>query len=107
MENFIEYYKENNGTTSKHTITAMKGNLRRIEKIMGDDLENLNVNDFKNVDNVIDELIENYSISTTVSTILAIISFLKYKQASENLIEDYKDILNELIQERNKDNNNQ
>ena len=107
MEDFIEYYKENNGTTSSHTITAMKGNLRRIEKIMGEDLENLNVNDFKDVDKVVDDLIENYSISTTVSTILAIISFLKFKDGDESLIEDYKDMLNELIQERNKDNNNQ
>ena len=107
MEDFLEYYKENNGTQSKHTITAMKGNLRRIEKIMGEDLDQLNVNDFKNVDNIVDEMVENYSLSTTISTILAIIQFLKYKNAEESLIEDYKDLLNELIQERNKENNNQ
>lgn len=107
MEEFIEYYKDNNGTSSKHTITAMKGNMKRIEKIMGKDLEDIDVDDFKNVDNVVDELIDNYSISTTVSTLLAIISYLKYKKASDSLVEDYKDMLNELIQERNKDNNNQ
>jgi len=107
MEEFIEYYKDNNGTSSKHTITAMKGNMKRIEKIMGKDLEDIDIDDFKNVDNVVDELIDNYSISTTVSTLLAIISYLKYKKASDSLVEDYKDMLNELIQERNKDNNNQ
>ncbi len=107
MDEFIEYYKDNNGTSSKHTITAMKGNMKRIEKIMGKDLEDIDVDDFKNVDNVVDELIDNYSISTTVSTLLAIISYLKYKKASDSLVEDYKDMLNELIQERNKDNNNQ
>jgi len=107
MEEFIEYYKDNNGTSSKHTVTAMKGNMKRIEKIMGKDLEDIDVDDFKNVDNVVDELIDNYSISTTVSTLLAIISYLKYKKASDSLVEDYKDMLNELIQERNKDNNNQ
>ena len=107
MEEFIEYYKETNGTSSKHTITSMKGNMKRIEKIMDDSLDNLNVNDFKDVDKVVDELINNYSISTTVSTLLAIISYLKFKGADEGLIEDYKDILNELIQERNKENNNQ
>lgn len=107
MEEFIEYYKDNNGTSSQHTITAMKGNMKRLEKIMGNDLEDIDVDDFKNVDKVVDELIDNYSISTTISTLLAIISYLKYKKAGDNLIDDYKDILNELIQERNKDNNNQ
>ncbi len=107
MEAYLKYYKDNNGTSSSHTITAMKGNIKRIEKIMGKDLENIDVEDFKNIDNVVNELIDNYSISTTVSTLLAIISYLKYKKANDNLIEDYKDMLNELIQERNKDNNNQ
>ena len=107
MEAYLKYYKDNNGTSSSHTITAMKGNIKRIEKIMGKDLEDIDVEDFKNIDNVVDELIDNYSISTTVSTLLAIISYLKYKKASDSLIEYYKDMLNELIQERNKDNNNQ
>ena len=107
MQDFIEYYKDNNGTTSNHTITSMKGNLKRIEKILGENLDNLRVSDFRNVDKIVDDLIETYSISTTVSTLLAIISYLKFKDADEELIEDYKDILNELIQERNKDNNNQ
>jgi site-specific recombinase XerD len=107
MEAYLKYYKDNNGTSSSHTITAMKGNIKRIEKIMGKDLEDIDVEDFKNIDNVVDELIDNYSISTTVSTLLAIISYLKFKKASDSLIDDYKDMLNELIQERNKDNNNQ
>ena len=78
MEKFIEYYKDNNGTSSQHTITAMKGNMKRLEKVMGNDLEDIEVDDFKNVDNVVDELVENYSISTTISTLLAIISYLKW-----------------------------
>ena len=107
MDAFLEYYKDNNGTSSKHTLTAMRGNLNRISKILDKNVEELNASDFKNVDSIVEEIIDTYSISTSISTILAIISFLKFKDASENIIEDYKDLLNELIQERNKDNNNQ
>ena len=107
MDAFLEYYKDNNGTSSKHTLTAMRGNLKRISKILDKNIEELNASDFKNVDSIVEEIIDTYSISTSISTILAIISFLKFKDASENIIEDYKDLLNELIQERNKDNNNQ
>ena len=107
MDKFIEYYKENNGTTSTHTITAMKGNIRRISRLLDKEIEDLNVSDFKDVDDIVDEIIDKFSVSTSISTILAIITFLKYKKASDDLIEDYKDLLNELIKERNEENNNQ
>ena len=107
MDAFLEYYKDNNGTTSKHTLTAMKGNLKRIGKLLDTDPDDLQLKDFKNVDSIVENIIDSFSISTSISTILAIISFLKYKKASDDLIEDYKDLLNELIKERNEDNNDQ
>jgi len=107
MDEFLEYYKDNNGTTSKHTLTAMKGNIKRISKILNKNADELELSDFKNVDNIVEEIIDTYSISTSISTILAIISFLKYKKADEDTVEDYKDLLNELIKERNEGNNNQ
>ena len=107
MEQFLDYYKKNNGSGSKHTMTAMEGNMKRISNMLEKSVDDLDKSDFKNVDEIVEHIIDNYSVSTSISTILAIISFLKYKEADSDLIDDYKDLLNELIQERNKDNNNQ
>ena len=43
-----------------------------------------------------------YSLNTTISTILSIQKFINYKKGKSAIVEDYKEILNELIQERNK-----
>ena len=67
MDAFLEYYKDNNGTSSKHTLTAMRGNLNRISKILDKNVEELNASDFKNVDSIVEEIIDTYSISTSIS----------------------------------------
>ena len=57
MDNFIEYYKKNNGTRSQHTLTAMKGNIKRVVKVLDKPFEDIKESDFKNVDSDVDKLV--------------------------------------------------
>ncbi len=107
MDELLSYYKDSNGTKSKHTMKAMETSMKRLAKVVDKSVDDLSVSDFKKSEVVIDKLVSDYSLSTVISSVLSIITFLKFKEASENLIADYKDVLNELVNERNKNDKDQ
>ena len=107
MDKIISLYLTENGSKSDCTKTTIKTGLKRLEKIIGKPFDKLTVKDFSNSDGVLDKITDMYSLNTTIGTILSIQKFLNYKKARGSIIEDYKEILNELIQERNKNQGQQ
>ena len=103
MEKIIQEYLESNNSKSKSTKSTITQGLKRLEKILGKDFDDIKISDFKNVTEMLDKITDMYSLNTTISTILAINRFLSSKKASENLILQYREVLNELIQQRNGD----
>ena len=101
MEEIIEEYMQSNGSTSKSTRSTITQGFKRLEKILKKDFSKIKVKDFANPESVVDKITELYSLNTTIGTILTINRFLEFKKSNETLIQSYKDILNELIQERN------
>lgn len=101
MEEIINSYMDSNGSKSASTRSTLKQGLKRLEKIFNKDFDKLKVKDFSNSESVVDKITNLYSLNTTIGTILSIIRFLIFKESAENLIQEYRDILNELIQERN------
>ena len=101
MDKVIEDYLASNNSTSKSTKSTITQGLKRLEKILGKEFDKIKISDFKNVNDTLDKITEMYSLNTTISTILAINRFLISNNAKDTLIQEYRDILNELIQQRN------
>tara|TARA_R110002167_G_scaffold126640_7_gene307608 strand:+ start:1821 stop:2840 length:1020 start_codon:yes stop_codon:yes gene_type:complete len=101
IDDMVSKYMNENESKSTSTAQTLKSSLIRLTKILDKDFKNIKVNDFKNTTKLLDLITENYSLNTTIQTILGTIKFLIFKDADENLIDDYRQILNELIQERN------
>ena len=101
MEEIINAYMDSNGSKSSSTRSTLKQGLKRLEKIFNKDFDKLKVKDFSNSESVVDKITNLYSLNTTIGTILSIIRFLIFKESGEKIIQEYRDILNELIQERN------
>lgn len=97
----VQKYITENGSTSPSTAQTLTTSLKRLSKVLDKDFSNIKIKDFKNTTKIIDLITESYSLNTTIQTILGIIKFLAFKDADEELIDDYRQILNELIQERN------
>lgn len=106
MEEFLEKYQKSNGTKSKSTMSTMKQNIIRIEKLIGKKIDDFSEKDFKNVNKLVDEITEKYTLNSSIQTILGIIKYLTFNSHSE-LAEEYREVLNELIIERNQEQNNQ
>lgn len=102
MDTFIQNYKDNNGTKSKHTETTLKSSLKRVEKATGKEFSNWDIDMFKNPSEILDKMLDEYTLNTIILSFLAIIRYLEYKKAGESIITDYKDTLNELVGERQK-----
>lgn len=100
MDGFIDAYMSKNGSKSKSTETTMRGNMKRLEKVLGVDVEDMSVNNFKNSEKVLDKLIENYSLASVISTVNGVIAFLRYLKAPDTVIEDYVEITKDLAEER-------
>jgi hypothetical protein len=107
MDNFINSYLDNNGSKSSSTKTTFITSIKRLEKFLKTPFTEWNVNTFKNTKTIIDNLINDYSLNTIIQTVLLIIRYLEYKKSNIKLIQEYKDTLNELIQERNNNDNKQ
>ncbi len=101
MEKIIDEYMESNGSKSASTRSTLKQGLKRLEKVFKKDFEKLTITDFKNTEQTLDKITNIYSLNTVIGTILSLIRFLMFKKAKDTLIQEYRDILNELIQERN------
>jgi len=102
MDEIIEDYISNNGSKSSSTKTTLLTGLKRLEKILEKPFDKIRISDFKNAEKVVDKITELYSLNTTIGTILSINRFLLFKKANIKLIGNYREILNDLIQERNK-----
>ncbi len=101
MEEIVNSYMEGNGSKSKATKQTITTGLKRLEKILSKPFDELTLKDFSNTEEILNKTTDLYSLNTTISTILSIIKFIEFKSGKEKLIEDYRDILNELIQQRN------
>ena len=100
MDGFIDNYMSKNGSKSKSTRTTMIGNMRRLEKVLGVDVEDMSINNFKNSETVLDKLIENYSLASVISTVNGVIAFLRFLKAPDGVVEDYVEITKDLAEER-------
>lgn len=100
MDGFIDNYMSKNGSKSKSTETTMRGNMKRLEKVLGVDVEDMSVNNFKNSEKVLDKLIENYSLASVISTVNGVIAFLRFLKAPDGVVEDYVEITKDLAEER-------
>lgn len=107
MESFLEKYQQSNGTKSRKTLQTMEQNLKRIEKLIGKKISDWKLSDFKNVDKIVDLITENYNLNSAIQTILGIIKYFDLNDYSSELIEEYREVLNELVVERNQEQNNQ
>jgi len=107
MDEFLEKYKKSNGTKSERTILTMKQNILRIQKLINKKVENFKLSDFKNVNKIVDLITENYNLNSAIQTILGIIKFFDLNGFGSDIIEEYREVLNELVVERNQEQNNQ
>lgn len=101
MDEIIEDYLNNNGSKSASTKQTLLTGLKRLEKILEKPFEKIRISDFKNAEKMVDKITDMYSLNTTIGTILSINRYLLFKKANLKLIGQYREILNELIQERN------
>ena len=107
MDGFLENYIAKNGSTSKSTKTTLRSSLRRLEKVIKLPFDEWTKNTFDNSTEIVNVLSEDYSVNTIILTILAIIRFLESKEGKEKTLDTYKELLNEIIQERTKEEHSQ
>ncbi len=107
MEEFLDKYQKSNNTKSRKTIETMKQNILRIEKLIGKKVEDFKISDFKNVNKIVDLITEKYNLNSAIQTILGIIKFFTLNNYESQIIEDYREVLNELVVERNQEQNSQ
>lgn len=103
MDKFVEYYINKNKSSSKSTKSTLISAISRLQKVIKMNFDEWTEKTFNNVEAITDLLIEEYSLNTVILSILMIIRFLEYKNGSIKIIQEYKDVLNELIQEKRKD----
>ena len=107
MDEFLDKYQKSNNTKSKRTIMTMKQNIQRIEKLIGKDVKDFKISDFKDVNGIVDKITEKYNLNSAIQTILGIIKYFDLNNYSNKIIEEYRELLNELVVERNEQQNNQ
>jgi hypothetical protein len=107
MEEFLTYYMERNKSKSSHTQTAMRGNLRRLQILLDKPFADISLEDFKNSGEFIAKLTGDYSLSTSISTILAVRALLKYLNAKLAMRTEYDEVLTELVKMRDEEQKNQ
>jgi site-specific recombinase XerD len=107
MEKFLESYRVSSGTKSAATMRAMQMSLRRLEKIFDQGFDDWTIAMFKEVDEIVSKVNDGFSLSTSISTILAIRQYLKYKNAPEALQDKYTEVMNKKADERKHNNTNQ
>ena len=102
MEDFLSDYLSKNHSESSHTRTTMIGNIRRIERMINKTIDEWNVYiDFGDVEEFVVNLNSKFSYNTSISTIHGILVWLNYMGADYNLIDRYRNYLNDYIEVRN------
>lgn len=91
MESFINYYK-GNGNKSKHTITALKTSIKRLEKLTDKKITEWNQKDLN--PNLVDSL---SSISSKIQTLTSMNRYYEFKKWDNQKV---KEKLNEFVKKR-------
>ena len=100
IQDYIEEYSKKKSITSTYTKKSISSNIKRVEKSIGIKFENWKESDFKNVEKVVDNLVEDYSLNSVLVSISTIKSWLMYHEASEELIKEYNNVVNDLAKEK-------
>jgi len=93
IEDVISFFRETNPNKSEGTYTTMKYNIIRLEKLHKKDINDLSVEDFSNVKENMKIISAKYSLNTKIQTIMGIKLFLRFKGATEDLINKYNEEL--------------
>lgn len=100
METLLKNYLENNKSKSNYTSKTFIMNIKRLEKILKLNVDEFDIKSFSNVSNIMDELTQDYSLNSVISTTSTIIFLLKYYKADDKIITEYTDYLSELVNNR-------
>jgi hypothetical protein len=71
----------------------MKSNLKRLETVLKVPFEDWKVSDFEDDDELTDDLVESYSLNSTIVTLNAAKIWLMSKKASEKVINEYTEMI--------------
>lgn len=103
MDKLIKLYMDGNKSKSIYTEKTFIQNIKRIEFIIKLDVNEWDKKSFNNYNIILDELLNDYSLNSIINTINTIIFYLKSVKADEKIINKYIDILNDLADERKKE----
>lgn len=87
---------------NKSTILTIKQSIIRLEKLLEIKVDDIDLNILKNINGIINLLTENYSLNSTITTLLHIRKLVKYKNGGEALILEYNSYIDELTQLKDK-----
>lgn len=96
MDKWMEKYAKAKNITSKYTLRSMVSNLRRLEKTMDIPFDKWKVSDFKNSEKIVDGLVDKYQLNSVLVSISAAKVWLMSKDAPEDIIDDYHEIMKDL-----------
>jgi len=101
MDKFLDEYIRINGSKSIRTRQTMNENINRIMKVLKvDKFEQITVKKLKNIEMFIDKLLEDYSLNTAIGTLTGVLRLIEIEFKDNDLKEAYREILNELVEER-------
>ena len=101
MDKFLDEYIRINGSKSIRTRQTMSENINRIMKVLKvDKFEQITVKKLKNIEMFIDKLLEDYSLNTAIGTLTGVLRLIEIEFKDNDLKEMYREILNELVEER-------
>lgn len=103
VQQLTDDYIAKNGSASKATKLTAFNSFKRIQKILGKNLENIQLKELRDPENLVNELLENYSLNTTIQTIIYIKYLIRTLTDKEVLPAQYHDYLLELIEKRNEE----
>ena len=96
MDEYIKKYADKKKITSKYSLTSMKSNLRRIEKIIDKDFNKWKISDFKEDEKILDDFTDKFQLNTVIVSMNAIKVWLMMNKAPVKIIEEYGDIIKDL-----------
>jgi hypothetical protein len=107
VDQLTDDYIRNNGSNSKSTKLTARNSFKRIQKVIGKDLENIQLKEFRNPAKLVNELLDNYSLNTTIQTLIYVKYLIRSLTDKDVLPNEYHDFLVELIDKRNEEVNEQ
>ena len=103
VDQLTDDYIRKNGSNSKSTRLTARNSFKRIQKVLGKDLENIQLKEFRDPGKLIDDLLEQYSLNTVIQTVIYIKFLIRTLTDKDVLPNEYHDFLVELIDKRNED----